>query len=73
MPQVLLLWDRVLALDDLHVLPTLAAAVFLFRSAQAKDCHDRDELYEVRPFVKKKSDAPRQAPPPLPPLPSPLW
>ena len=36
--EVLKLWDRVLATNDLHLLPVLAAAVFLFRSGDAKRC-----------------------------------
>lgn len=31
--QILLVWDRVLAFDELTILPVLAAAIFTFRGA----------------------------------------
>eukprot|EP01063_Lacrimia_lanifica_P001943 TRINITY_DN11004_c0_g1_i1.p1 TRINITY_DN11004_c0_g1~~TRINITY_DN11004_c0_g1_i1.p1 ORF type:complete len:568 (+),score=238.93 TRINITY_DN11004_c0_g1_i1:163-1866(+) len=42
--QVLHLWDRVLAYDSLHILPILAAAIFLWRGRSILQCESAQEI-----------------------------
>lgn len=45
--QVLLLWDRLLAYDDLLLLPILATAIVLYRAQSLLHARDLEEVYDI--------------------------